>query len=109
MFGAGGNDTIHGYNGADTIHGGDGNDRLKGGLGKDNFVFDTTPNASTNVDRLDDFKHGEDHVWLSGRLHELSRAADGTDLDPANFVVGTGTPGADTYLSTTRRTHQLYL
>ncbi len=64
-----GDDTVFGQQGGDKIHGGDGNDVLAGGGGDDLFVFDTTPNAVTNVDHIKDFGtgggFGTDTIWLS--------------------------------------------
>ena len=46
------NDTIDAYVGDDVLAGGAGKDALKGGEGRDAFVFDTAPNASTNLDTI---------------------------------------------------------
>jgi len=66
-----GADSVYGLAGADWIAGGAGNDSLIGGTGGDTFVFDTTLNATPNVDRISDFNGtpdpvtGEqDHLWL---------------------------------------------
>jgi Ca2+-binding RTX toxin-like protein len=50
-----GSNTLKGQGGNDTIYGGNGNDKLYGGSGKDTFVFNTTPNRLSNVDRIYDF------------------------------------------------------
>jgi FG-GAP repeat/RTX calcium-binding nonapeptide repeat (4 copies) len=47
-----GDDVLRGGNGADTLNGGLGNDALTGGTGADQFVFDTTLNATTNIDTI---------------------------------------------------------
>jgi hypothetical protein len=46
---------LNGGIGNDTLIGGLGNDILTGGLGADIFRFDTTPNSSSNRDRITDF------------------------------------------------------
>jgi Ca2+-binding RTX toxin-like protein len=50
---------------ADTLIGGNGNDVLTGGDGADKFVFNTTPNASSNRDTITDFQSGTDVIQLS--------------------------------------------
>ncbi len=57
LSGGAGNDTVMGGLGADTVSGGTGADTLNGGAGKDVFLFDSTPNAATNLDLLEDFVH----------------------------------------------------
>ncbi len=65
ILGGGGNDILLGGAGNDVLKGGLGNDTLTGGSGSDFFVFDTTPNASTNKDTLTDFTTGVDKIQLS--------------------------------------------
>jgi Ca2+-binding RTX toxin-like protein len=50
--GNGGNDTLFGRDGDDDLKGGLGNDTMTGGVGADQFIFDTTLNASTNKDTI---------------------------------------------------------
>ena len=57
--------TLIGSSHNDIIIGGSGNDTLKGGGGGDRFVFNTTPNNSTNHDTILDFVHGADILQLS--------------------------------------------
>lgn len=68
LRGHGGNDTLSGLDGDDTLQGRVGNDVLFGGRGKDAFVFDTTLNGKTNVDRIADFRPGEDTIRLDDRI-----------------------------------------
>ena len=49
---------------ADRLVGGLGNDLLTGGGGADRFVFDSVPNAGSNVDTLADFVPGTDDIVL---------------------------------------------
>ena len=58
LFGGSGNDRLSGGNGNDYISGGLGRDTLTGGSGDDVFVFDSKPNARTNVDNITDFTPG---------------------------------------------------
>ncbi len=60
-----GDDTFKDAGGtAGKVYGGDGNDRLVAGAHKDKFVFDTTPNAATNVDTVKHFTPGKDEFFL---------------------------------------------
>ena len=57
LLGGKGNDSLDGGSGNDSLNGGLGNDKLYGGsgTGNDKFVFNTTLNASSNVDKILDF------------------------------------------------------
>jgi len=61
--GGAGNDTLIGGAGADKITGGAGNDTMTGGTGNDLFVFH---NGDLGSDRITDFTHGQDRMYLSG-------------------------------------------
>lgn len=63
-----GKNTLKGQGGNDTLYGGNGNDGLYGGSGKDTFVFDTTPNKKTNVDRIYDFNPTYDSIQLENKI-----------------------------------------
>ncbi|MBL0370867.1 M10 family metallopeptidase [Rhizobium sp. KVB221] len=58
-------DTIIGNAADNVIHGGLGKDILRGAGGADSFVFDTTPDAVKNFDRIRDFEAGTDVIVLS--------------------------------------------
>lgn len=68
LSGGDGNDVLLGGDGADALRGGDGRDTLVGGADRDRFVFDAALNGSTNVDRVTDFKAGEDVVCLDNAI-----------------------------------------
>lgn len=68
LYGGNDGDTLLGADGADRLYGGLGKDVLAGGAGKDVFVFNTKLNKSTNVDRLTDFSHVDDTIWLSSSI-----------------------------------------
>lgn len=75
---------IIGNNGANYLDGGSGADVLEGLGGADLFKFTTTLGAD-NIDRINDFTHGVDHIALS----HLVFSAFTTQLTAAEFVVGT--------------------
>ncbi len=60
-----GNDVLVGGAGDDVLVGGAGNDNLSGGLGADVFVFNFTPNGSSNKDTITDFNVVDDLIWLA--------------------------------------------
>ncbi|MFM9487030.1 calcium-binding protein [Pseudomonas monachiensis] len=62
LYGQDGNDVLAGGNGSDFIVGGTGNDLLIGGKGRDVFVF----NAGSGADTIQDFKQGEDTLYIYG-------------------------------------------
>uniref|UniRef100_UPI000A0145BC beta strand repeat-containing protein n=1 Tax=Ciceribacter selenitireducens TaxID=448181 RepID=UPI000A0145BC len=68
LNGAGGNDTINGGAGVDRLFGNVGNDTLTGGTGADTFVFQSTPNAATNVDTITDFSVADDTISLENSV-----------------------------------------
>ncbi|WP_201838851.1 M10 family metallopeptidase C-terminal domain-containing protein [Microvirga zambiensis] len=68
VHGSTGDDTLSGGSGADCLYGGEGSDILRGGSGKDIFVFDTTPNKKTNLDRIVDFNVNDDSIWLDNAV-----------------------------------------
>ena len=87
LNGGAGNDTLLGGAGADRLYGNIGNDRLTGGTGADAFVFHSTPNASTNVDRITDFSVADDVIWLENSVFTALGAAGA--LSSAAFVRNT--------------------
>lgn len=87
LNGGAGNDRLSGLGGNDTLVGGTGNDVLTGGAGADAFMFTTTLNRNTNLDRIVDFNPVDDTIALD---HSIFSAA-GTSgfLDPGEFWTGT--------------------
>lgn len=67
LLGGIGDDRIQGGDDKDTLNGGLGNDYLEGGAGQDVFVFDLAPNASTNLDRIEDMSI-EDVIHLDNAV-----------------------------------------
>jgi serralysin len=77
---------LKGNSGNDVLAGGEGNDVLWGGSGKDTFVFNTEPNARTNVDRIMDFSRVHDTIRLENGIFD-SLTKRGT-LSKSLFYVG---------------------
>lgn len=86
LIGGEGRNYLYGYGGDDTLNGGEGNDVLRGFAGADNFVFDSSLEAS-NVDRILDFESGIDLIMLANEL--FTSLANGV-LDAAGFAVNAG-------------------
>ena len=88
-----GRNTLAGGAGKDTLSGGTGNDQLTGGAGADRFVFDTAPNARSNVDRITDFSVlDRDKIILSTAIFT---GIDHTgSLHSPEFYAGRGVTGA---------------
>jgi Ca2+-binding RTX toxin-like protein len=101
LKGVQGNDTLNGLAGADKLNGGGGMDTLNGGTGNDvltgsgsadKFVFDTALSATTNVDKLTDFKAIDDTIVLDRTVFvQLGLGA----LPGAAFFAGTVAHDAD--------------
>jgi hypothetical protein len=84
---------IYGNSLNNVIDGGGGNDVLSGGGGNDTFVFDTTPNASTNMDYMVDFTPGADRIELA---HTIFSALPTGALADAAFSHAPGEKTAQT-------------
>lgn len=93
VHGLGGNDTIYGSLGNDTIYGGAGNDTLYGESDKDFFVFDTKPNAKTNVDAIRGFSPKDDTIWLENKV--FTKVGKNGVLKKSAFWSGTKTHDKD--------------
>lgn len=88
LIGNAGDDVLIGGAGFDLLRGGNGNDVLWGGTERDVFRFDTTLNATTNVDTIKDFAVAEDVFQLSKTIFKnatLTALTIGTKL-PVDYV-----------------------
>ncbi|HEV2565366.1 MAG TPA: hypothetical protein VGU19_09805 [Microvirga sp.] len=83
LIGGAGNDILNGQAGHDRLVGGAGKDVLTGGVGQDVFVFDTRPNARTNVDRIVDFRYRDDSFQLDNKV--FTKLGSGTPSKPKKF------------------------
>ena len=109
LVGTSAGNVLAGGRGADTLSGGLGNDTLTGGHGADQFVFNTTLNSSTNVDRIVDFTRGADKLVLEnaiftqlvtiGALNAANFATNATGVATAanDYVVYNSVTGALAY------------
>jgi len=88
LQGNSGNDNLDGGAGNDDLYGGLGNDILTGGLGMDSFVFNTTPNATKNLDTISDFNVADDTFGLENAIFAALGTTTGT-LSAGAFVIGT--------------------
>ncbi|WP_305072132.1 hypothetical protein [Microvirga puerhi] len=99
--GGNGDDRLSGEGGDDRIYGGGGKDVLTGGAGKDVFVFDTTLNKKTNLDKIVDFSVKDDTLWLDNavfkKLGKGSEAKPGK-LNKAFFTIGDHAKDKNDYL-----------
>ena len=68
FHGRGGDDTLRGGAYFDRLSGGAGNDILVGNRNNDFFIFDSKLDPTTNVDRIKDFNHMQDSIWLDDRI-----------------------------------------
>lgn len=83
---------LNGGDGADILSGGLGHDTLIGGAGGDYFMFRTAASA-TNIDEVDDFETGIDHIYIDDAI--FTRAGHRGFLDTARFVTGAMALDAD--------------
>ncbi|HMW16620.1 MAG TPA: M10 family metallopeptidase C-terminal domain-containing protein [Accumulibacter sp.] len=89
LEGAAGADSLMGGAGNDLLIGGLGSDQLTGGAGADRFIFDQTPNATTNRDLVVDFQSGVDSLQLSLAVFKGLGAMPG-NLSAEQFWSGNG-------------------
>ena len=104
-----GNDMLYGGTGDDQLNGGVGIDYLYGEAGRDSFLFNTSLNATTNVDTLFGFSAVDDQIQLENaiftklsatgalsanffRASALGKAADSND-----YILFNTTSGALSY------------
>ncbi len=84
--------TLVGNAGNNTVDGKAGNDTIYGYGGHDTIMFDTTLNASTNVDHIVDFSVANDLVDLA---HSIFSSLPTGTLSPNAFYVGSAAHDAD--------------
>ncbi|MEE1656936.1 calcium-binding protein [Microvirga sp. CF3062] len=105
FYGQAGNDVIYGYGGGDVLAGGTGNDKIYGGAGKDTFFFDSKLNATTNVDKIMDFKAADDIMSLTRSIFKtISRGA----LKETAFYVGKKAHDEDDRIIYDKKTGSLF-
>jgi Ca2+-binding RTX toxin-like protein len=77
LDGGAASDTLLGKDGDDTLYGGLGKDTLTGGLGADIFLFNfgDTTQISSSLDKITDFKSGEDRIDLGNVSGTLAATA----------------------------------
>lgn len=84
---------VAGNAGSNIINGGLENDTLFGGAGADRFVFNTSLNATTNVDKITDFNIPQDAIWLDNAI--LTTLGTTGLLATSAFYIGTGAHDAN--------------
>lgn len=93
LNGGAGHDTLSGGSGNDTLKGSTGNDSLTGGAGLDSFAFNSTLNASSNVDRVSDFSSVDDRFLLENAVFTKFTATGA--IGSANFRASTNGTAVD--------------
>ncbi|MCW5666586.1 MAG: hypothetical protein KIT35_22370 [Piscinibacter sp.] len=93
LIGSSGANALRGQGGNDTLAGGLGNDTLTGGSGADGFVFETVPNAATNLDTIVDFVAVDDGIALDNAVFAQLGATGA--LAAANFRASSTGTAAD--------------
>jgi Ca2+-binding RTX toxin-like protein len=106
LVGLAGADTLNGGGGNDILVGGGGKDVLTGGLGNDVFVFNSAPNAGTNLDTIKDYSAAADTIRLENAVFTQLSATGA--LSAGNFKVGTAAADANDYIIYTQSTGALY-
>jgi Ca2+-binding RTX toxin-like protein len=96
LSGAGAADKLSGAGGNDLLDGGVGNDMLTGGAGQDSFLFDTTLNGATNVDKILDYTVGTDQIVLDNHIFTAFTAIGG--IGASAFHEGTSAGDADDHI-----------
>jgi Ca2+-binding RTX toxin-like protein len=100
-----GNDTLDGGALDDWFYGGVGNDLLTGGTGADRFVFETTLNATSNVDTITDFATGSDKIWLNHSI--FNKLTVNGALDASMLRIGSAAADSNDHIIYNRDTGAL--
>ena len=106
LYGGNGNDVLLGDAGSDRLYGGAGKDTLTGGSGKDVFVFNSTPNKTTNVDRITDFRWQDDTLHLDNAY--LKKVGSNGKLKADAFHLGKKAADAEDRVIYDKGTGNLY-
>jgi len=106
LKGNAGADVLIGFSGDDVLKGNAGNDVLTGGAGLDVFVFDVTPGARANRDKITDFTVADDAIWLDDRIFAKLGKGNGAEPAPLNgaYFSLNGHKDKDDYLSYSTKT-----
>ncbi|MEX8519839.1 MAG: beta strand repeat-containing protein, partial [Leptothrix sp. (in: b-proteobacteria)] len=104
-FGNALDNVIVGNAGNNVLFGGAGNDSLTGGAGNDLFVFNSAPNAATNVDTITDFTAGADHLEFD---HTVFTSLSAYGASVQNGAGMTSVSSAHTFLAFDTSTGNLY-
>jgi len=100
------NNLLTGNAAANALDGGSGADTLTGGAGDDIFIFSTTLNPTTNIDKITDFTSGVDTILLSSSIFTVLNWAG--DLHPDNFRIGTSALDGNDFIIFNKTTGALY-
>ena len=98
--------TLTGNAGSNGLAGGLGNDSLSGGAGADRFIFNTSLDEATNVDRIIDFSVADDTIVLDDDVF-TAIGATGT-LAASAFRTGTEAQDADDRIIYDSATGRIY-
>ncbi|MBZ6076063.1 glycoside hydrolase family 113 [Microvirga puerhi] len=114
IYGLAGNDVLRGNGGNDRLYGGAGKDVLYGGAGQDTFVFNTSLNKKTNLDKIADFSVKDDTLFLDNALFKANKSfyaaiKKGTEAKPlalksAFFKVADAAKDGNDYLIYNKKT-----
>jgi Ca2+-binding RTX toxin-like protein len=91
-----GNETgnsVRGSGGDDVLNGGGGRDELFGNDGEDSFLFNTTLDAATNVDRILDFNVADDTILLDQTIFSSNLGLG--NISSGEFVIGAAAQDAN--------------
>ena len=101
-------DRLTGNRANNDLAGNDGNDTLTSGVGSDSFTFDTELNASTNVDTIQTFSHGDDVIFLAKDVFSAIVGEAGATLTAGQFALSTEVRQADDRIIYDPGTGQLF-
>ncbi|MFZ2727232.1 MAG: hypothetical protein WAX77_13330 [Methylococcaceae bacterium] len=91
-----GRDSLFGGIGNDVLEGGTDNDVLTGGTGKDTFKLITTPNTTTNQDKIADYSVVDDTIQLENAI--FTKLTTTGVLNSSYFKIGTAAGDTNDYI-----------